>query len=65
MTQARVKFASFEAHLAWSDAPENCLEERFELVDGKLVEVPPESGLNNWFARYLMFAIANSGQVPL
>lgn len=65
MTQAKVKFASFEAYLAWSDNPENYLEGQFELVDGELVAVPPEPGLNNWIARYLMVAIANSGQVPL
>jgi Uma2 family endonuclease len=65
MTQAKVKFASFEAYLAWSDDPENYLEGQFELVDGELVDVPPESGLNNWIARHLMFAITNSGQVPL
>jgi Uma2 family endonuclease len=65
MTQARLKFASFADYLAWSDNPANFLEGRFELVDGELVEVPPESEPNNWIARCLMFALANSGQIPL
>jgi Uma2 family endonuclease len=65
MTQARLKFASFADYLAWSDDSANFLEDRFELVDGELVEVPPESEPNNWIARCLMFALANSGQIPL
>jgi Uma2 family endonuclease len=65
MTQARLKFASFADYLAWSDDPANFLEGRFELVDGELVEMPPESEPNNWIARCLMFALANSGQIPL
>jgi Uma2 family endonuclease len=65
MTQARLKFASFADYLAWSDDPANFLEGRFELVNGELVEVPPESEPNNWIARCLMFALANSGQIPL
>jgi Uma2 family endonuclease len=65
MTQARLKFASFADYLAWSDDPDNYREGRFELVDGELVEVPPESEPNNWIARCLMFALANSGQIPL
>jgi Uma2 family endonuclease len=63
MTQAKVKFASFEAYLAWSDDPENDLEGQFELVDGALVEVPPEAEFNNWIARCLMFAIAGTGKI--
>lgn len=65
MTQAKIKFANFDTYLAWSDDPENYLEGRFELVDGELVEVPPESGVNHWIARSLMFLLVNSGQVPL
>jgi Uma2 family endonuclease len=65
MTQAKLKFASFADYLAWSDDPANYLEGRFELVDGELVEVPPELEPNNWIARCLMFALANSGHIPL
>jgi Uma2 family endonuclease len=65
MTQAKLKFASFADYLAWSDDPANFREGRFELVHGELVAVPPESEPNNWIARCLMFALANSGQIPL
>jgi len=63
MTQAKVKFASFAEYLAWSNDPEHAMAGQFELVDGELVEVPPESEFNNWIARCLMFAIADSGQI--
>ncbi len=65
MTQAKLKFVSFADYLAWSDDPANYLEGRFELVDGELVEVPPESEPNNWIARCLMFTLATLGQIPL
>ncbi|MDX2212196.1 MAG: Uma2 family endonuclease [Oculatellaceae cyanobacterium bins.114] len=63
MTQSKIKFASFEEYLTWSDDPENHREGRFELTNGELVEVPPESEINNWIARCLMLAIANSGKI--
>lgn len=65
MTQARVKFASFEEYLVWSDNPENYLEGQFELVDGELVEVPPESGLNRTIANRIFFLLVATGIVPL
>jgi Uma2 family endonuclease len=48
MTQAKVRLASFEEYLAYSD--ETPLEGRYELVGGELVELPPESEENNWLA---------------
>jgi len=48
MTQAKVRLASFEEYLAYSD--ETPLEGRYELVDGELVKLPPESEENNWLA---------------
>ena len=48
MTQAKVKLASFEEYLAYSD--ETPMEGRYELVGGELVELPPESEENNWLA---------------
>jgi Uma2 family endonuclease len=48
MTQAKVKLASFEEYLAYSD--ETPLSGRYELVGGALVELPPESEENNWLA---------------
>jgi Uma2 family endonuclease len=43
MTQTKLRFASFEEYLTWSDAPENYLEGRYELIYGELFELPPES----------------------
>ena len=57
MTQAKLKFASFADYLAWSNDPANYLEGRFELVDGELVEVPPESGVNRTIANRLLFLV--------
>jgi Uma2 family endonuclease len=65
MTQARLKFASFADYLAWSNHPDNYLEGRFELVDGELVEVPPESGVNRTIANRLFFLLVSAGVVPL
>jgi Uma2 family endonuclease len=44
MTQARVKFTTFEDYLSCSD--ETLIEGRYELVDGELTELSPESRLN-------------------
>lgn len=48
MSQAKVKFASFEAYLSYSNGAN--LEGFYELIEGALVELPPESELNNWLA---------------
>jgi Uma2 family endonuclease len=48
MTQAKVKFTSFEEYLSYSN--EMDMEGFYELIDGELVELPPESELNNWIA---------------
>lgn len=48
MTQAKLRFSSFEEYLAAGDDLE--LEGRYELIDGELVPVPPESPENNFFA---------------
>lgn len=63
MTQAKVKLASFEEYLAYSD--ETPLEGRFELVRGELVELPPESEPNNWLANYLQFLLVAANVAPL
>jgi Uma2 family endonuclease len=59
MTQAKQRFATFEEYLACSDEFE--LEGLHELVDGELVELPPESGLNNAIANELAFLLAEGG----
>jgi Uma2 family endonuclease len=65
MTQAELKFASFEACMAWSNDPQNSLEGQFELIDGELVELTPESGLNDAIANRLFFRLVSSGIAPL
>ncbi|PSB05543.1 Uma2 family endonuclease [filamentous cyanobacterium CCP2] len=58
MTQAKVKFTTFEEYLSYSD--ETPMEGRYELINGALVELPPESELNNWIANYLQFLLVSS-----
>lgn len=65
MTQARVKFASFEEYLDWSNDPANYMEGRFELIDGELVELAPESGVNSTIANRIFFFLVAAGIVPL
>lgn len=62
MTQARLKFASFEAYLSYSNRAN--LEGRYELINGELVELPPESELNNWIADNLKFLLTMIRIVP-
>jgi len=57
MTQVKVRFASFEEYLIWSDDPENYMEGRYELIDGELVQLPPESPENNFIANNLQFLL--------
>lgn len=63
MTQARVKFTTFEEYLSYSD--ETPMEGRYELINGELVELPPESEPNNWIANYLQFLLATAKVSPL
>lgn len=63
MTQAKVRFPTFEAYLSWSSTPENFMEGRYELIDGELFEVAPESEPNNWIARCLMFLLVLRGNI--
>ncbi len=65
MTQAKLKFANFEEYLAWSDDPENYRDGQFELVDGELVELAPESGPNDAIANRIFFFLVAAGMVPL
>jgi Uma2 family endonuclease len=63
MTQAKVRFNNFEDYLSYSD--ETPLEGRFELINGELVELPPESEPNNWIANYLQFLLVAAKVAPL
>lgn len=55
MVQTRPRFLSFEEYLSYDDGTDNL----YELFNGKLVEVPPESGLNVEIANrlFLVFAL--------
>ncbi|NEQ64827.1 MAG: Uma2 family endonuclease [Symploca sp. SIO2D2] len=48
MTQTPVKL-TFEQYLEYDDGRDN----RYELCDGELIEVPPECELNGWIAEWL------------
>jgi Uma2 family endonuclease len=61
MTQAKLRFASFEEYLTWSDDPENYMEGYYELINGELVELPPEKELNSSIANYLLVMLVASG----
>ena len=61
MTQAKLRFASFEDYLEYEDDT----DDRYELIDGELIPLAPESGLNQFIARYLLFMLVNGGAVPL
>jgi Uma2 family endonuclease len=57
MTQSRLRFATFEEYLFFSED----LEGRYQLINGELVELPPESEPNNWIARGLLLTLASLG----
>ena len=61
MTQAKLRFASFEDYLEYEDDT----DDRYELIDGELIPLAPESGLNDFIAHYLLVAISVSNIVPL
>ena len=56
MTQAKVTFTTFEEYLSYSD--EMPMEGFYELINGVLVELPPESEPNTWIADNLQFLLA-------
>jgi Uma2 family endonuclease len=49
VTQAKPRFTTFEEYLSYSED----LEGRFQLIDGALIELPPESEGNDWIALVL------------
>ncbi len=52
-TPPQVKYLSFEDYYAYDDGTEN----RYELVDGELVLMPPESVFNSDVSRRMLFAL--------
>jgi Uma2 family endonuclease len=54
MTQAKPRFLSFEEYLSFDDGTDKF----YELVNGELVELPPESGENVGIAGFLFVQLA-------
>jgi Uma2 family endonuclease len=57
MTQAQKQKLTFEEYLTYEDDTDN----RYELIDGDLVTLPPESEPNNAIVSYLFLVLVNSG----
>jgi Uma2 family endonuclease len=57
MTQAKLRFATFEEYLSYSDS----LEGRFQLIDGELVELPPEAEPNTGITVDLLLFFVKAG----
>jgi len=54
MTQTKQRFQSFEEYLSYEDGTENL----YELFNGELILVPPESGKNTALAVFLLLQFA-------
>ena len=54
MVQIQQRFQSFEDYLAYDDGTDNL----YELFNGELVRVPPESGFNVEIATFLLIQLA-------
>lgn len=55
MVQLKQRFQSFEDYLAYDDGTENL----YELFNGELIEVPPESGFNVEIATLLLIRLSS------
>jgi Uma2 family endonuclease len=60
MTQAKPRFSTFEEYLTYDDDTDN----RYELIDGELVELPPESEPNDFIANLLFLKLVALGIPP-
>ena len=54
MTQIKPRFASFEEYLSFDDGTDRC----YELLNGELVELPPESGENLGILAFVFLQLA-------
>jgi Uma2 family endonuclease len=63
MTQAKHRFSSFEDYLSYRETEQDNV--RYELVEGELIELAPESPQNNFVARRLLFFLASHDIIPL
>lgn len=57
MTVAKPRFSTFEAYLTYDDGTDN----RYELINGELVELPPEAEPNSAITTFLLVALMNAG----
>ncbi|NJL36013.1 MAG: Uma2 family endonuclease [Leptolyngbyaceae cyanobacterium RM2_2_4] len=53
MTYTKPRFLSFEEYLSYDDGTDNL----YELFNGELIEVPPESGLNVEIANFIFSSL--------
>lgn len=53
MVQSKPRFSTFDAYLSYDDGTDRL----YELFNGELIEVPPESGRNTGIAVFLMFQL--------
>jgi len=53
MISTKPRFESFEEYLDYDDGTENL----YELFNGELIEVPPESGENVAIAVFLLYSL--------
>lgn len=61
MTQSQIKRLTFEEYLAYDDGTDT----RYELVDGELIEMPPESDANNDIAKRILFELLKHFPIEL
>ncbi len=61
MIQAHKQKLTFEEYLTYEDDTDN----RYELIDGELLTLPPESEPNTAIVSYLLFTLASKRLVPL
>lgn len=62
MTQAKYRFSTFEEYLDWSDYDSD--RNQYELIDGELIELPPEAEPNTAIATFILVQFMNAG-IPL
>ncbi|MBE9012422.1 Uma2 family endonuclease [Pseudanabaenaceae cyanobacterium LEGE 13415] len=62
MTQAKQRFSNFEEYLEWSDHQSDTFQS--ELINGELIELPPEAEPNTAIATFLLVQFMNAG-IPL
>ncbi|MBE9039652.1 Uma2 family endonuclease [Oscillatoriales cyanobacterium LEGE 11467] len=60
MVATQPRKLTFAEYLAYEDDTDR----RYELIDGELVALPPESGINDWIAQELFWVLAIAQLAP-